>query len=62
MPRECREERRSTYYPVPFEVELFREIISEDEFPARSVCEIAFGFEAAMLAPSRRLRDLRRPR
>lgn len=47
----------STYYPVPFEVELFREIISEDEFPAKSVCEIAFGFEAAMMAPVRRLRD-----
>ncbi|MGB3121505.1 MAG: hypothetical protein WBE58_21960 [Verrucomicrobiales bacterium] len=52
----------NTYNPVPFEVELFREIISEDEFPAKSVCEIAFGFEAAMLAPARRLRDLRRPR
>lgn len=52
----------NTYNPVPFEVELFREIINEDEFPAKSVCEIAFGFEAAMLASSRRLRDLRRPR
>ena len=47
----------STYYLVPFEVELVREIISEDEFPAKSVCEIAFGFEAVMLGPARRLRD-----
>ena len=47
----------NTYNPVPFEVELFREIINEDEFPAKSVCEIAFGFEAAMMAPVRRLRD-----
>ena len=47
----------SSYYPVPFELELFREIISEAEFTAKSVCTLAFGFEAMMLPPARNLRD-----
>jgi hypothetical protein len=44
----------TTWYPTLFEVELFRLSISPDELALRTRLEMAFGFEAALLAPLRR--------
>jgi hypothetical protein len=44
----------SSWYPTLFEVELFRLSISPDELALRTRLELAFGFEAALLAPLRR--------
>jgi hypothetical protein len=44
----------STWYPTLFDLELFRLSISPDELALRTTLNLAFGFEAACLAPSRR--------
>ncbi|MGE0412009.1 MAG: hypothetical protein AB7I98_03940 [Verrucomicrobiales bacterium] len=47
----------SSYYPVAYEVELFREFISADELALKSALTLRFGFEAMMASPKRRPRD-----
>lgn len=50
-------ETGSSYYPAAFEVELFREMISADEFPLKSLVTCDFGIELALRDAQRRQRD-----
>ena len=47
-------ESESTWYPVAFEMELFRFSVSPDELALRTRLDLGFGFEAVLQDPSRR--------
>lgn len=49
----------TTYYPVDFNLELFRLGINEKQFISRSVADLVIGFELALYPATRRVRDTR---
>lgn len=49
----------SSYYPVAYDLELFRIAVNEDQLTTRSVAELLFGFEVAYFPDQKNPRDRR---